>query len=147
MGRKLRSQTLRSDNMGDQLRTKQERRTEFFGTIGGKSRNLHQESCRFRFAKVFADHRVLEFVAETSFAQNARLPRHFSDMPTLGPLGSAKIANPPQQIQQRCHIRWDCRRSGRARWRIAHIHNKAQEHYCPVGGGYRCTAPLSSIPT
>ena len=38
MGRKLRSQTLRSDNMRDQLRTKQERRTESLGTIAGKSR-------------------------------------------------------------------------------------------------------------
>ena len=42
--------------MGDQLRTKQGRRTEFVGTIAGKSRNLHQESCRFRLAEVFADH-------------------------------------------------------------------------------------------
>ena len=33
------------------------RPTEFVGTIAGKGRNLHQESCRFRLAEVFADHR------------------------------------------------------------------------------------------
>jgi hypothetical protein len=60
MGRKLRCQTLRRGNMGDQLRTKQGRRTEFVGTIAGKGRNLHQESCRFRLAEVFADHSGLQ---------------------------------------------------------------------------------------
>ena len=53
--------------MGDQLRTTQGRRTEFVGTIAGKSQNLHQESCRFRLAEVFADHRgKIHFWPESS---------------------------------------------------------------------------------
>jgi hypothetical protein len=55
--------------MGVQLRTKQGRRTEFVGTIAGKGRNLHQESCRFRLAKVFADHSSLPFIESKVFSE------------------------------------------------------------------------------
>src|ERR1035437_8940471 len=71
VGLKLRCQTPRSGNMGDQLRTKQGRRTEFVGTIAGKGRNLHQESCRFRLAEVFADHNQASSVSGFATAANS----------------------------------------------------------------------------
>jgi hypothetical protein len=48
---------------------------EFVGTIAGKGRNLHQESCRFRLAEVFADHGATFFPKLKAAGWN---PPHFA---------------------------------------------------------------------